>query len=271
MDVAFSAPDQRTYTAVEFSSLPAARLEELRTQLTCIECRNPAFFRKRTRDGRAPCFGGRPHRDNCPHATAGAGAWGAQGPDDQDERINRGDRIVLDLRLEGGSLESAPGGDPAQRRQGHGRIYGGNGARQALMYRRLRTILRNLIRSEAFSQSSQIIEVTGLVTSEASEFFVHFDDVNQGHLGMFLGLWGTLSDARLSGETIWLNTGGSRMPSIPVDASEEPTLLGLSRGEELEDLAGAYVLALGKVEQSASGKRYVLLRDLTHISIILHD
>jgi hypothetical protein len=58
MDVAFSTPDQRTFTAMEFSNLPATRLEELRTQLTCTECGNPAFFRKRTRDGRAPCSEG---------------------------------------------------------------------------------------------------------------------------------------------------------------------------------------------------------------------
>jgi len=271
MDVAFSTPDQQTYTAVEFSHLPAARLEELRTQLICTECRNPAFFRKRTRDGRAPCFGGRPHRDNCPQATAGAGAWGAQGSDDQDERINIGDRIVLDLRLEGGLTEDSPGGDPAQRRPGRGRSYGGNGTQQALMYRRLRTILRNLIRSESFRQSSQIIEVTNLVTSKASDFFVHFDDVKHQHLGKFLGLWGTLSDARLSAETIWLNTGGPIMPSIPVDESNETTLLGLARATELEDLAGAYVLVLGKVEQSGTWKKYVSFRDLTYISIILHD
>lgn len=270
MDVAFCSADGRTYTAVEFSNLPARQLEDRRTQLACINCGNPAFFRKRTRDGRAPCFGGRPHKENCPLATSGAGAWGAQGPDDQDERLNRGDHIVLDLRLEGGTGEGAPGGDPAQRRHGQGRNHIENGARRALMYRKLRTILRNLIRSEAFSQSSQIIEVTGLVSLKASDFFVHFEDVGREHLGQFLGLWGTLSDARLSGETIWLNTGGPSMPSIPVDAINEPVLLGLARGDELEDLAGAYVLALGKVEHSVNGKRYVALNDLTHIAIILH-
>lgn len=271
MDVAFCTADNNTYTAIEFASLPARQLEEFRTQLICVECRYPAFFRKRTRDGRAPCFGGRPHKEDCDLATNGAGAWGAQGPDDQDERLNRGDHIVLDLRLEGGSDEGSPGGDPAQRRHGQGRVHIGNGQRQALMYRRLRTVLRNLARSESFSRSSQIIEVTGLVSLRASDFFVHFDDVGPEHFGKFLGLWGTLSDARLSGETIWLNTGGPRMPSIPVDAIDETTLLMLSRGSELEDLAGAYVLALGKVDQSVGGKRYVAIRDLSYIAVILHD
>lgn len=271
MDVALCTADGKTYTATEFANLPARQLEDFRTQLICVDCRYPAFFRKKTRDGRAPCFGGRPHRDNCDLATNGAGAWGAQGSDDQDERLNPGDHIVLDLRLEGGTDEGAPGGDPSQRRYGQGRAHIGNGQRRALMYRRLRTVLRNLIRSETFSRSSQIIEVTGLVSLRASDFFVHFDELGPGHMGQFLGLWGTLSDARVSGETIWLNTGGPQMPSIPVDAVDESVLLTLSRGGELEDLAGAYVLALGKVEQSGGGKRYVRIRDLSHIAVILHD
>lgn len=270
MDVAFSNADRQTYTAVDFSNLSANKLETYRTQLICVDCGNPAFFRKRTRDGRAACFGGRPHKDNCPNATAGGGAWGVGGPDDQDERVNRGDSIVLDLRLEGSSAENGPGGDPAQRRIGHGRAYVGNGARQAQMYRKLRTVLRNLIRSSSFGQSPQIIEVPGIITSKASDFFVHFDDIKYQQLGKFLGLWGTLSDARISGETIWLNTGGPTMPSIPVSTSEEPDLLGLARAEELEDLAGAYILVLGKVEQSTSWKKYVSFRDLTYISIVLH-
>ncbi|MEW5836022.1 MAG: hypothetical protein AB1832_13255 [Pseudomonadota bacterium] len=128
-----------------------------------------------------------------------------------------------------------------------------------------------MIRSETFSRSSQIIEVTGLVSLRASDFFVHFDDIGPEHMGKLLGLWGTLSDARVSGETIWLNTGGPQMPSIPVDAVDESVLLTLSRGSELEDLAGAYVLALGKVDQSGGGKRYVRIRDLSHIAVILHD
>jgi hypothetical protein len=139
------------------------------------------------------------------------------------------------------------------------------------MYRRLRTILRNLIRSESFSQSSQIIEVTGLISMRASDFFVQFDDITPAHQGKFLGLWGTLSNAKLSGETIWLNTGGPSMPSIPVDTIDESALLTLSRGNELEDLAGAYVLALGRVEHSAGGKQYVRIRDLSYIAIVLHD
>ena len=60
-----------TYTALDFSRLSSARLENLRRELVCVSCGARAFFRHRSRDGRAACFGSNDHRRACPMPPTG--------------------------------------------------------------------------------------------------------------------------------------------------------------------------------------------------------
>jgi hypothetical protein len=272
VDIARCTFDNRIYSSREFSELPDTKLEELRVHLICDECKGPAFFRRRTRNGRAPCFGGRPHGNSCSYATAESGAWGSGGNDHEDERINRGDHIILDLRLDVEDVTPTAGGEAGRRRHGQGRTFDGvDGPSRAYTHRKLRGILRRLIRTTELSTSSLVFEVPNAVTLPANELFVPFDEISDHHIGQFHGYWGTLASAVLGREeTIWLNTGGRGQPSIPIDASDLTTLLALGRVDDLEDLSGAYILVLGNLNVSTGSKLYIPPKGLSHIAILAH-
>lgn len=269
MDYAVCTADGKTYSAFEFGKLASATLEKYRRQLVCDECEGPAYFRRASSDGRTACFGGRPHKEGCSLATSEEGAWGANGHDDEDERFNPGDHIVVDLRLDGDN-DGAPGGRADQRQHGRGRFFGGtDGVHRARMYRRLRSMLKGLITSSGLETSTQFIEVPGVITAQAKHFFVHCDVAGPDHYGKFLGFWGSLTDARRgSNGAIWLNTGGKSEPSIPIYQDDEQALLQLARADDLEDLAGAYILVLGKLNSSKNEKPFITHSGPLYLALI---
>jgi hypothetical protein len=198
-------------------------------------------------------------------ATIGDGTRGEGGTEAEDERYNPGDHIVIDLRLELEGDANAPGSASGHRRRHGGRTFGaGDGFRRALMHRKTRTLLRTLIHSEDFAKSHQTIELTGEVSLPAHRFFVPVD-TDDMPIGL-RGFWGRLVSARLKNGTIWLNTEST---VIPIDESELDVLLSIARVDELEQLANAHVLVIGK--KAVSDKRKVYFdfkKDLTRIALI---
>lgn len=59
-------PDfSRTFSIVEFESLPVEKINEYRSFLFCLECGAVSFYRRRTVDGKSACFGSRYHASGC--------------------------------------------------------------------------------------------------------------------------------------------------------------------------------------------------------------
>jgi hypothetical protein len=259
MDHARCIIDNKPYTAFDFSKLPSATLEEYRKSLACDECGGPAFFRRESADGRAACFGGRPHQPGCTLASQDGGAWGVDGGDGEDERFNPGDRIVVDLRLDIGNTGAA-GGNPSDRQHGQGRFFGGtDGEQRSRTYKRLRAMLRALVGGHGLATSTQVIEVPRLIELQAKDFFVAFKDAAGIPEKQFRGFWGSISDARHGQDgAIYLNTGGITEPSIRVKKEDEMTLLAMVGAENLEELSGAYILVLGNAGMPRqNGKRFI--------------
>lgn len=271
MDNAFCLTDGHTYTAVDFERLPAIDLEEKRKHLVCVECRGPGFFRKRSRSGQAACFGARPHRTNCGAAAADAARFNGELGPDQDELINPGRRIVLDLEF-----GAAPGGqhiypNDGEGRGGRGSRFLGSGARpDARMIRRLKGILRNLINVEGFSHSTQELEIPGYGgLTTVRDFFVPFNQADEGRLGTFGGFWGMVTDARNGQGAVWINSGGRGDVSVCLPEGVSGDFFDRFHVEDNEAMAGAYVLVIGRLVQAANGKVYIRVEDLAYITAIL--
>lgn len=97
MDIALCTLDNYIYTSAQFSQLPFADIGEKRRSLICPECGGPAFFRKQTRNGRAACFGARPHQPSCSLSVLDETRV-VHGQGEIAEVIcNPGERIVVDL------------------------------------------------------------------------------------------------------------------------------------------------------------------------------
>lgn len=270
MDVARCTADGRTYSAQSFETLGDALIEAYRRQLVCPECNGPAFFRKESTSGQAACFGARPHANKCSLAAVDSSLGGLSGPD-KEERINNGERIEIDFKYGAGPVVH-PSADADEDPSGRGgRFRGGQRSSTAVTHRRLSTLLKNLMLSEDFRTSDQLI---ALPQGEyrVRDLFVRFEDIDAKHLNSFRGYWGMITDAGLSkGEpkSLWLNSGASDDVSIVVDASLSEPFLARFPVKDTDEFAGSYVLVFGelKVSNNSRKKRFIAVKDVSQFTL----
>ncbi|MEB0137650.1 MULTISPECIES: hypothetical protein [unclassified Undibacterium] len=271
MDVARCTLDDVVYQATRFSILLPSDLAQKRKFLVCPNCGGPSFFRKASRSGQAACFGARPHEIGCSLAAPEYEKSDDGQGDDQDTVDNPGQRIVVDFNF--GALENDRHNDPDAigNPSGRGGRYVGGGARpDATMHRRLSTILRNLVVSEQFRTSQQILEISGVGEFSVADFFVPFASIMSEHDGKYRGYWGMISDARMGQNgSLWLNSGGKGDVSLVIgEALVNQAYERFNLGDE-EDIAGAYALVFGTLRMSQNGKKYVEVENLGFFTLRL--
>ncbi|MCL6305655.1 hypothetical protein M3R28_01895 [Pseudomonas syringae] len=269
MDLATCTDDGQIYSAHQFEQLDERTLEHKRRLLVCPQCQAPAFFRKESRSGQAACFGARPHADNCVLAAIETTYRGAPG-DDQDERINTGERIEVDFGFGAHEVIRPQLDEPAEPGGVGGRYVGGSGGRSAVKRRRLSTILRNLMLSERFADSDELITLPE-GEFRVRDFFIRFEEVTRDLNREYRGYWGMLSDARDGQSGIWLNSGGRAGVSIAIDDSILDEFRNRFNVRDKEDLAGAYVLVFGRMNISQYKKMYIACNDIRLITVSLAD
>jgi hypothetical protein len=132
-------------------------------------------------------------------------------------------------------------------------------------------MLRALVEGHGLATSNQIIELTGVIEMPAREFFVPFGEVANVPAGQYRGFWGSLSDARHGKDgAIYLNTGGLTEPSIRVPEADKQVLLEMVGAENLEELAGAYILVLGKIGVAKdNGKRFITHKSALYLAMLV--
>lgn len=141
----------------------------------------------------------------------------------------------------------------------------------SVQHMRMRPLLRSLIATTPFSTSQRLVDVAGIGTVKAVDFFVPFEAVADWHGGRYLGCYGRVASAHWvpHSQTLWLNSGGYGDPSICVPVALTQRLFDRFGIAHLADLEHADVLVLGTVLTSQVGKKYVVLDDLNQITIYL--
>ncbi|MET0332589.1 MAG: hypothetical protein ABW154_14285 [Dyella sp.] len=270
MDIAVCNLDGEIYYAAQFAQLPMRELERLRKDLSCKGCRGPAYFRRASTSGRSACFGARPHADGCEFGSADSGTWGTDGSDVADELANTGDHIMVDLRF-GADDERVAAAGGAEQRQGHGKTFGtGTGIRHAKSHKRLTGLLRLLMHSEDFRNSTAIVELPGQLTLSAKEFFVPFGNIDSSMHLDFRGYWGLVRSAESAGsDGIWLNTGSRGDFSVRLPGQVYKDLKARFEIEDLDRLAGAYVLVIAKLAKSKKDKLLCWPNDAAYVALNL--
>jgi len=268
MDVAQCTFDNKVYQAFHFAALPPNELAIMRRFLVCPECRGPAFFRKASLSGQAACFGARPHEKGCALAASEYDQNHIGPGDDQNILENPGQRIVLDFNFGApNDRHNDPVAIPSA--GGHGGRYVVGSARpDATMHRRLSTVLRNLMMSEQFRTSRQLLEIVGVGEFTIADLFVQFGSVTPAYNSHYRGYWGMVVSARFDQEgSLWLNSGGRDDISVCVPDQLVNELGERFRISDEEELAGTYALVLGSLRTSQGGKKYVLVEDIGFITL----
>ncbi len=268
MERAFSVLEQRNYEALPFSEMPQDRIEALRYDLLCCECRQPAFYRGRARDGRAPCFGAR-HADSCNQATAGGDGWGDGAEGERDEILNEGQPVRIDL-TRGASEREVAGAAPGTQQAGRGRRFaGGEGTNVARPTRRLGSLLRALLEGN-LAESTRLFEPPEQQAIRACDFFIPAADSRRRGVGSFRGRWGRVLNVGRTEGVIWFNTGGRGSLSFMLPEDQLPLLLARYHLADEVDLIGADILVLGPAEVAASGKLYARIASANYAALRLN-
>lgn len=266
MDNAFCTINNQTYNAYQFSQLDIGTISQLRRFLECPTCHAPAFFRKAARNGRAACFGARPHNDGCIESAPLSRLINGEN-DDEDVLHNDGQRIVLDLNYGAAEAVNHINDDMNENGAGRGVRFRGNGNRpNAVAHRRLSTMLRSLVINPAFRVSEQEIEIEDEIRT-ISNFFVSFHEINQTHIGRFCGYWGQIADVKEGNyEAIWLNSGTRDDVSLCLPSQMQRIFFERFDINDVEDLVGSYILCLGNLERSKRNKKYIMIDKLAFVT-----
>ena len=274
MQTARSNQNGAIYNAPSFGNLGPHELIQLRGLLSCPGCQGHSYYRRETRNGRAPCFCAH-HDPDCEFAASSPMAR----PDTSGlDRFSPGvlDKpIVLDFAYEGwdGGAQGTGRGraNSFEAKNQSGMMPRGSSAVSS--HRRLSTMMRNILEVPDFVQSPKTLYVQGIGQTRVCDFFVNFEQLNQTHLGRLLGHWGALSRVGQgnSGE-LWLNTGNGEsgdvsicVPARLVDALYERYAIRLGSAWEPESY---FVLVAGTVHISQGGKPYIEVADLCNVAVL---
>lgn len=273
MDIARCLLDGVLYHSFAFSQLPLGEIEEKRQHLECPECEAAAFFRKAATSGQAACFGARPHVPGC-NMAAPVALRIVDGAGHLEDRIfNPGHRIVIDFAFGAAAQVNAEAGNADVHGGGRGvRRFLGDGPRpDADAHRRLRPLLRTLVEDPDFAASLIEIEVPGNDPIPAANFFLNFRDTAGRNSGL-RGFWGTAANASYDYRNdLWINSGGRSAFSILLREHVAAQVLQRYRIVDLEDFAGAYVLAIGNQLFTDWGKSFCIPESAEHVAIVFEQ
>lgn len=253
MDVALCTITNSVYDIATFEALGEPCISTLRRHLLCPRCLGPGFYRKAAPNGRAASFGARAHQPYCD-------VDGAVRQADQTDVLAPGEKVAGNERIhvdfDYGIRLPRPWAANAET------------CPQANQ-RRLNTLLRNLMFNPGFDRSEQLVSVeTGVFT--VRELFMPFARADVDEQGRMRGYWGLVSDAAQSGDQppcLWLNSGGRNDLSVVVDSGVTDDFVQRFPVQELEDLAGAYMLVFGCLRRSRNDKKYIAVSDISRITL----
>lgn len=201
MHEAISTLHGRLYTAEEFDrQSDEVKAAHRPSRFTCPECGGRAFFRPRSADGVAACFGARHTREDCPAKSAPRADTPTPGVETVPALDNSGAVLVLDWDGIPGTATPSPtmthAADPTQ--DGPTRLHdpaAGTVAREHTT-RKLRALLGRLNADPAQADSPQPIQLhPGHTPQPLREILLTPEQITADHIGQLHLIWGTLATA----------------------------------------------------------------------------
>ena len=256
--------------ASDYADFSAGERASYRDSLSCTSCSKPAYFIRRARNGRAACFGARPHGDDCELAAALTDDRGSGYLPSDEPVFNRSDELLLQpARVRAVShARHAPGGEP---REGSARRFvGPGGTRGARSNLGLKTLLRRLVRERSFAANRAMIVLPDNTRMSIAALCVAAFDAEDRHNGRLY--WGTIRYVNEDEDGAWFNLGWRGAPSVRVDSEFLAELMAEKDLDDAEDLQGAAFLYYGPMRKAnASGRLLLFPKDLDWFTLRLAD
>jgi hypothetical protein len=268
MQYAQCTSDNRTWEAMDFSRLPIFELEDKRKNLICKECGEFAWFRKESRHGHPAHFCAH-HNESCSLRIEYIVDGQRNETTLTESEITSGNSIVVFLNKEKGNeidvveVQSSPAYGYGE----GGRSFILHGSeKESAEHATLRKILLRLVQSPDFSFSNKQLtlyknEQEILINGLVRDVIVNFENIKfDQHDERTMLFWGPIaSSGKTPDNKLWLNSS-DRYQGVSIAIVED--IVGefykTFHIEDLDDLAGSYVLVAGKCYVSPSTKKPVI-------------
>lgn len=257
----FDKDKPKTYSIFEFKALPEAEIDKLRYSLLCPVCKQQAYFRRASKDGRQACFGSRYHKMDCSEFNPSARKT------EEQKQIAEVEKILLEeesLLIDFNALTKAnrkpvvaeQKTEPKEKQQATKSVpekesVAGD-SEPKVCKQGLAKLLTSLLRGSSLATSDLWIYTSETHKWRAKNLFVNIADAQPTEKGAPRLYWGTISHAD---KTLnWLNPAEDRRVGLPIGRYREQ-LLSRFAIENQSDVEGAGFIMFGKCVLSKDKKR----------------
>jgi len=267
--------NEKVFSIFEFKALPEAEIDRLRYSLLCPVCRQKAYFRKASRDGKQACFGSRYHKADCEEFNPSLRKSEEQKLVAEVEAlVIEADAVQIDFsapvskkKLRKNAMD--PTKNSADKKQASSNAMKLEQESDAVSVNKqgLKKLLVSLLRGSSLANSDLWIYTSEKHKWRAKNLFVHVNEAKPTDNGAPRMYWGTIANADKN--LTWLNPAEQRSVSIPISKYREALLTRFAI-EEPRDLEGAGFIVFAKCVESRDKKRKVLQlwgNDVQHVYI----
>jgi len=254
--------NEKVFSIFEFKALPEAEIDRLRYSLLCPVCRQKAYFRKASRDGKQACFGSRYHKADCEEFNPSLRKSEEQKLVAEVEAlVIEADAVQIDFsapvskkKLRKNAMD--PTKNSADKKQASSNAMKLEQESDAVSVNKqgLKKLLVSLLRGSSLANSDLWIYTSEKHKWRAKNLFVHVNEAKPTDNGAPRMYWGTIANADKN--LTWLNPAEQRSVSIPISKYREALLTRFAI-EEPRDLEGAGVIVFAKCVESRDKKRKV--------------
>ena len=246
--------DNKVFSIFEFKALHEAKIDKLRYSLFCPACKQKAYFRKASSDGKQACFGSRYHETDCIEFNPSLRKAEEQKQVAEVERlIVEAESLQIDFSVAVTKRNKAK--ETAKRKTSASTVKVIKDDQVSINKQGLKKLLLSLLRGSSLANSDLWIYTSETHKWRAKNLFVNVNDAKPTDNGAPRMYWGTISHAD---KTInWLNPAEERSVSIPLSKYQTKFVERFDI-QESRDVEGAGFIIFAKCVESQDKKRKFL-------------
>lgn len=259
---------ERSVPADEYEEYTPALRRTYAESLVCTGCGQPAYFIRRARNGRAACFGARPHIDGCDMASAVSSV--------EEAPVTAEDEFLLRPIEPRTERPEEPGEPPAPAlgKGDHHQVEKGAGTGSfSSRSLRLNSLLRRLVRDPDFRYSEATLVLPDGARGPIRTLCVQAIAADARYQNRRRLYWGTIRYAHQDDAGgAWLNLGRRGSASLRLAPEIVTALLTRHHADDIEELQGAAFIAYLPLRKSTTTDRlFLFVEDLHWFALRMPD
>ncbi|MCA6720261.1 hypothetical protein R7Z44_14485 [Vibrio sp. 1409] len=254
---------RKTYSILVFQNLSDSEIEKYRQHLKCPECGGQAYYRKKSIDGKAACFGSRYHTEGCnEYRSSPQTELEVKHAIEVDQILLDQNEVVFDFHAKESKTPESKNtlrpqkNKPTSSNTTKSHSLKANHVRKKVLS--FEKALNSLLRGSNLAESESLIEIDDGYKYKAKNLFVKLSSAEAAETPKEAKpkmYWGTISHSDTDME--WLNPADCDGIGIPIKRYKSLILKRFNVSEK-RDLEGAGLILFGKCFWNAKKTRKII-------------